>query len=133
MKTILTLVFLMASMNITAAPTLKYEKCSDNDIQLLNSATVDGNKALSSVITDEVTTNFDSCVVSKPRFIYPMVCGITIQNVDYFKITNKENNSTYEIAVDTSHKACMRIRIRPLITSFKYKLKARRFTDPIEM
>lgn len=134
MKRILTIVFLMSAMDITAAkPSLDYKKCTDADIQLLNSATVDGNKGLSSVITDEVTTEFDSCVVSKPRFIYPMVCGITITNIDYFKITSNDNKSTYEIAVDTSHSACVRMRIRPLIKSFKYELKARRFFNSAEM
>ena len=86
----------------------------------LRAATVRGNAAVLNLVKIDVLENEASCVVKKPRFIHPAVCGTTISQVDTY-IINTKTEATYTIVVDSSYRSCLRYRVIPMIKSLKYE------------
>lgn len=117
-----TLIALMIIMNASAAwaTEAKFEKCSEGDMRLLEVAQSFDRGVIKNFIEDVVLPNQASCVVSKPRFVHPAVCGTMISMIDTFVI-NTENNSSYTIIVDSSYRSCLRSLRVPGIESMKYE------------
>lgn len=115
------LIFLALGLSLSAeASEAKFQLCTEGDLSLLNVAQVSKNKALKSFIQDEVLSQQVGCVVSKPRFIHPMVCGTEITQVDTFIIQTKEG-ATYTMVIDSSYRSCIRCLRIPSVKSFKYE------------
>lgn len=120
MKTLALIVTLLASMNSFAeTDPSPFETCTAGDMNLLRAATALGNQPLNAFIKEEVIEKNTSCVVSKPRFFHPAVCGTSITQIDTF-IINVENAS-YTVIVDSSYRSCLRIRRIPVVKKFSYE------------
>lgn len=120
MKTLALIVTLLASLNSFAqADNAPYEPCTAGDMNLLNAATALGNEPLNDFIRAEVIEKNTSCVVSKPRFFHPAVCGTAITQIDTFIIN--VDDASYTVVVDSSYRSCLRIRRIPVVKKFSYE------------
>jgi hypothetical protein len=107
----------------------KFKTCEEGDLNLLNVAQVMGDKALKNFIDDEVVANQASCIVSKPRFVHPAVCGTMITQIDTF-ILNTSKRASYTIVVDSSYRSCLRYRRIPVVKTLKYEVTPRMIRFP---
>lgn len=96
MKALLMILLLGLSLNVQAEET-KFQNCTEGDLNLVRVAQVEKSKALKSFIEDEVLAGHSACVVKKPRFIHPAVCGTTIVQVDTFIIQTKDGATSWKV------------------------------------
>ncbi len=96
-----------------------FQPCTDNDWNLLTAATVRGSRTINNLVTENVIPTSVSCIVEKPRFFHPAVCGAHITQVDTF-IINTEEKESFTIQVDSSYSSCVRMRVIPMIKSLEY-------------
>lgn len=121
MKTTIIFLSFLTFINTGAiAGEAKFETCTPGDRNTLKAATVRGNTALLNLVKEDTIANEVSCMVKKPRFVYPAVCGTFVSQVDTF-IVNTKTEASYEIVVDSSYRSCLRMRIIPMIKSLKYE------------
>lgn len=120
MKTLIAMMILLGAFAVQAQDQAKFEKCTEGDMRLLEASISTDNGIVKRFIQDEVLPGKRTCVVSKPRYIHPAVCGTQITQIDTFVINN-ENRSSYTIVVDSSYRSCIRIRRIPVIKSMKYE------------
>jgi hypothetical protein len=121
MKTIIALMMILGAFAVQAQdmPT-KFEKCTDGDMRLMEASMSLDEGAVKRFIQDEVLPKKSTCMVSKPRYIHPAVCGTQITQIDTFVI-NTENRASYTVVVDSSYRSCLRYRRIPVIKSMKYE------------
>lgn len=123
MKTLLLIAATLASFTVLAdgfGDETKFQSCQAGDMNLLNAATVRGNKHVLNLVKKDVIANEASCVVKKPRYIHPAVCGTMITQIDTF-IINTKTDATYTVVVDSSYRSCYRIRVIPMIKSLTFE------------
>lgn len=126
MKTLIASLLLVLGLNVALAespvdPSLPgFQECTDNDLRLLESATVRGDRGINNLVLEHVLPERASCMVEKPRFFHPAVCGTAITQIDTFAITTQEGSS-YTIVVDSSYQSCVRMRIIPTIKRLDYR------------
>lgn len=123
MKKLIVLVSMLSAFSVQAErwnTDAKFEICKSGDMNTLRAATVRGNAAVLNLVKTDVLENETSCVVKKPRFIHPAVCGTSISQIDTY-IINTETEATYTIVVDSSYRSCLRYRVIPMIKSLKYE------------
>lgn len=98
----------------------QFETCTEGDLNLLGAARYGSPEAIRKLVDEEILESKVSCVVSKPRFFHPAVCGAAITQIDTF-IVNTDNGASYTVVVDSSYRSCLRIRVVPVIKSLKYE------------
>lgn len=97
-----------------------FQKCSEGDLMLLEAATFQSPGAIKRLVDEEILENNVDCMVKKPRFFHPAVCGAAIVQLDTYMIKTS-NRASYTVVVDSSYKSCLRIRVAPAIKSLKYE------------
>ncbi|MAF98132.1 MAG: hypothetical protein CMH26_05805 [Micavibrio sp.] len=124
MKTLI-LIIATISANFAFATTAEYQKCTPQDMRVLEQAH-SRFTSLNQVIREELLPAEERCMVSKPRNIFPAVCGIRITQIDTFRFLMGRNGSSFETEVDSSYISChdMSALIIPEIRSMK-------FIDPV--
>jgi len=122
MKKIIAIVCLLGSFSVMANErgNVKFHTCEAGDMNTLQAATVRGNQAVLELVKKDVLGNEASCMVKKPRFFHPAVCGTSISQIDTY-IINTKTEATYTIVVDHSYRSCLRYRIIPMIKSLKFE------------
>ncbi len=98
----------------------EYKKCMDGELRLLEAATIKAPEAIRTLVDTEILENQTSCVVNKPRFFHPAVCGAAIVQIDTFMVRTS-SESVYTVVVDSSYRSCERSRIVPIIKSMTYE------------
>lgn len=124
MKSVLALILLVGAFTANARSIkheeFKYQTCTPGDRSLLQAGTVRGNEAVLELVKTDAIENETNCIVKKPRFMHPMVCGAAISQIDTY-IINTKTEATYTIVVDSSYRSCFRMRIIPMIKSLKFE------------
>ena len=130
MKTLLVLITLVGAFTANARSIrheeFKFQACTSGDMNLLQAATVRGNEAVLELVKTDVIENGADCIVKKPRYMHPMVCGTSISQIDTY-IINTKTEATYTVVVDSSYRSCLRMRIIPMIKSLKFEPTPRVF------
>lgn len=124
MKKLVIIALALTGLSVAARtprpPQPEYTKCTEGDLRLLETSTHFGPEAIKKLVDTEVLENQTSCVVSKPRYFHPAVCGTHITQIDTFIITTS-NESTYTVVVDSSYRSCVRMRRIPVIKTLTYE------------
>ncbi|MFT6069314.1 MAG: hypothetical protein ACJAT2_002754 [Bacteriovoracaceae bacterium] len=124
MKTLLIFITLVGAFSANARSIrheeFKFQTCTSGDMNLLQAATVRGNQAIIELVKKDTIENGADCMVKKPRYFHPMVCGTTISQIDTF-IINTKTDATYTVVVDSSYRSCLRMRVIPMIKSLKFE------------
>jgi hypothetical protein len=120
MKNIFIIIGLVAALNSFARMDETFRKCDASDLRLLETAHSRYGSVMD-VVRAELLAKSESCMVSKPRRIYPAVCGIHIEMVDTYKFMT-DRSARFEVVVDHSYIACQRTRALriPTIQSLKF-------------
>ena len=124
MKTLI-LIITTISANFAFATNAEFKKCTTEDIKVLEQAH-SRFTSLNVVIREELLPAEERCMVSKPRYFHPTVCGARITKIDTYRFLMGRNGSSFEIEVDSSHISChdLNALIVPEIRSMK-------FIDPV--
>ena len=102
MKTIIVLLGLFTALNSFAQIDGEFKKCNDSDLNLLEAAH-SRYGTMMDVVRSELLVNSESCMVSKPRHIYPAVCGIEIEMVDTYKFMT-DRSARFEVVIDVANR-----------------------------
>lgn len=121
MKTLSLIIITLTTNLVFATENLRFESCSPQDIKTLETAHT-RFKAIENLIREELLPMESRCLVSKPRMIYPAVCGIRISQIDTFQFLMGRNGARYEVKVDSSYTSCQDLSalIIPEIREFKF-------------
>ena len=117
MKKLLVLLSLMFSLN-GFAETINYENCTESDLAKLAESNLKGISTMRLMLADDIIPAITTCKVLKPRLYYAQVCGMTITEMDYYKIAT-DKDVKFEIATNFTYKSCARRRYFRYIDSFK--------------
>lgn len=121
MKKLILLVTLTLTTGLFANE--KYVECSRTDLVQLNTIASQGAGNMSEAVIDLLTNEeIESCMIQRPAYYFPTVCGANTFQVILFEL--ETTKGSYKITTRSSEQSCRPGTYKPMrVISFDASLK----------